>query len=154
MTRATERSEGRGELSQTLSDLTELHANEAAIQQRIDTLAEAIRHKNLDLLMAHYAWDVVVFDLLPPLDVHGAAAYRKNFEKWFASMAGRISYEMMDVQISASDTHAFCHCLSHVTGARTGGGRADYWVRVTSGWRKVNGEWLVAHEHISMPTMM
>jgi ketosteroid isomerase-like protein len=41
-----------------------------------------------------------------------------------------------------------------VTGARAGGGRADYWVRVTSGWHKLHGQWVVAHEHISMPTMM
>jgi len=27
-------------------------------------------------------------------------------------------------------------------------------VRVTSGWRKADGVWLVSHEHISMPTMM
>ena len=104
--------------------------------------------------MAHYAPDAIVFDFMPPLDVHGIAAYRKNFERWFASMSGRIIYQMMDLHISADDSHAFCHCLSHVTGARTGGGRADYWVRVSSAWRKVNGEWLVAHEHISMPTVM
>jgi ketosteroid isomerase-like protein len=27
-------------------------------------------------------------------------------------------------------------------------------VRVSSGWRKLHGEWLVSHEHISMPTML
>jgi len=86
--------------------------------------------------------------------VCGVAAYRRNIEKWFASMAGRISYEVLDVHVSVSDTHAFCFCLGHVTGSRSGGGRAEYWVRVTNGWRKEHGEWLIAHEHISMPTMM
>ena len=127
---------------------------EAEIHGRIHSLAEAIRNKNIDQVMAHYAPDVIVYDLLPPLEVCGIAAYRKNFERWFESMAGRISYEVLDVHISTSDTCAFCHCVSHVTGARAGGGRADYWVRVTSGWRKMHGEWLVTHEHISMPTMM
>jgi|SRR5262245_3871616 len=150
MTPRTERSE----LSQTLTELTTLRENETEIQQRVETLAEAIRNKSLDQVMSHYAPDVIVFDLMPPLDVRGITAYRRNFERWFASMSGRISYEMMDVHISADDSHGFAHCLSHVTGARAGGGRADYWVRVTSGWRKVHGQWLVAHEHISMPTMM
>ena len=136
------------------SGLPSLQDNELEIQHRIEMLAEAIRNKNIEQVLAHYAPDVIVFDLLPPLDVRGVAAYRRNFEKWFASMSGRISYEMMDLNVYASDDHAFCHCLSHVTGARTGGGRADYWVRVSSVWRKVNGEWLVAHEHVSMPTMM
>ena len=128
--------------------------DELEIQMRIDTLCEAICNKNLDGLMSHYLPDAVIYDLLPPLDLRGAAACRRNFEKWFASMTGCIHYEMLDVEIAAGDTHAFCHCLSHVTGARTGGGRADYWTRVSSGWRKVNGEWRIAHEHISMPTMM
>ena len=150
MSPATERLE----ISRARSDGGGTQAKEAEIRQRVDTLAEAIRNKNLDSLMAHYAPDVVVYDLLPPLDVRGSAAYRKNFEKWFMSMSGRINYEMMDVNIAAGESTAYCHCLSHVTGARAGGGRADYWVRVTSGWRKIDGQWLVAHEHISMPTMM
>ncbi len=151
MTPITERNEPRG----IRSDGQPMQGpdNELDIHQRIETLAEGIRNKNLDQVMAHYAPEVVAFDLMPPLEVRGIAAYRKNFEKWFASMAGRISYEMMDLHIATDDTHAFVHCLSHVTGGRAGGGRADYWVRVSSGWRKVHGEWLVAHEHISMPTM-
>ena len=143
-----------GEQALDQSDQPSLEDSEVEVHRRIGTLCEAIRHKNIDQVMAHYAPDVIVFDLLPPLDAHGATSYRKNFERWFESMAGRISYEMTDLHISASDTHAFCHCLSHVTGARAGGGRADYWVRVTSGWRKMHGEWLVTHEHVSMPTMM
>jgi len=150
MTPATERQPA----SPSYRDRSELSENEAAIRERVDSLAEAIRNKNLDQVLWHYAPDVVVFDLLPPLDVRGIGKYRQNFEKWFATMAGRIHYEMLDVTISADNTHAFVHCLSHVTGARTGGGRADYWVRVTSGWRKTEGQWLIAHEHISMPTMM
>jgi ketosteroid isomerase-like protein len=134
--------------------LVGLHKDEIEIHLRIDTLADAIRNKNLDRVMAHYAPDVSVYGLLPPLDLHGSDAYRKNMEKWFESMASRICYELLDVQVSASDTHAFCHCLVHVQGARTGGGRSDFWVRITRGWRKVEGEWLVQHEHISAPTMM
>jgi len=144
----------RAEMHRSRTDGLPMEGNVAEIESRIETLALAIRNKNLDHLMTHYAPDVVVYDLLPPLDVRGIAAYRRNFEKWFESMSGRINYEMLDVHIAADEGHAFVHCLSHVTGGRTGGGRADYWVRVTSGWRKVDGQWLIAHEHVSMPTMM
>jgi ketosteroid isomerase-like protein len=150
MTLATE----QNEWSRTRSEPSSLHDDELEVHQRISTLAAAIRNKNVDQVLSHYSPEVVAYDMLPPLEVHGIAAYRHNLETWFASMSGRINYQMMDLHISAGDEFAFCHCLSHVTGARTGGGRADYWVRVSSGWRKVNGEWLVAHEHVSMPTMM
>ncbi len=143
-----------GESTRTPFDGQPLLGNEDEIHLRIDTLVEAIRNKNLDHVMAHYAPDVAAFDMLPPVDLRGTAAYRKNFEKWFASMSGRISYETTDLHIAASDDIAFSHCLSHVTGPRAGGGRSDYWVRVTSGWRKVHGEWRVTHEHISIPSTM
>lgn len=145
---------GPGDSVRAQRGLPTLPDNDVDLHQRIDTLAEAIRNKNLDQVMTHYAPDVVAYDVLSPLEVLGTDAYRRNFEKWFATMAGRISFEMMDLHVSASDTHAFSYFLSHVTGARTGGGRADYWVRVSSDWRKVDGEWLVAHEHVSMPTLM
>lgn len=150
MTPATERDDS----ARTFYDRPALFGNEDEVYERINSLAEAIRYKNVDQLMTHYASDVLAFDVQPPLELRGAAAYRKNFEKWFASMSGRITYELSDVHVSAGENYAYCHCLSHVTGARAGGGRADYWVRVTTAWRKVHGEWVVAHEHISMPTMM
>ena len=144
----------RSEATAARYDGQALLGNEREILERIESLAEAIRYKNVDQVMSHYAPDVLVFDLQPPLEVRGAAAYRKNIEKWFASMAGRINFEMSDVHVSADEEHAICHSISHVAGARAGGGRADYWVRVTSGWRKLHGQWVVTHEHISMPTMM
>lgn len=32
--------------------------------------------------------------------------------------------------------------------------REDRWVRVTNGYRKVGGKWLIAMEHISVPVDM
>ena len=58
-----------------------VQSNEAELRHRIDTLAQAIRDKNVDEVMAHYAPDIVAYDLMPPLDVHSADDYRKNFER-------------------------------------------------------------------------
>ena len=126
----------------------------AEVRECVETLAQAIREKDIDALMTHYAPDVVVFDLMPPLNVQSSDRYRKNFEKWFASMQGPIEYEMNDLRISMSDSHAFCFCLGHVKGMRAGGEPVDYWVRVTSCLQKANGQWLVGHEHVSMPAAM
>ena len=126
----------------------------AEVRECIETLAQAIRDKDVDALMAHYAPDIVVFDVMPPLHVQGADDYRKNFEKWFASMQGPIDYEMDDLHISMSESHAFCFCRSHVRGKKPGGEEVDYWVRVTSCLQKANGQWLVGHEHVSRPATM
>jgi len=128
--------------------------DETSIRERVATLSQAIRDKDIGALMTHYAPDVTVYDVKPPLDVHGADDYRKNFERWFASMQGPIDYEMNDLHISMSESHAFCHALGHVKGTRSNGEKADYWVRVTTCFQKANGQWLVGHEHVSMPATM
>jgi ketosteroid isomerase-like protein len=124
-----------------------------SLRDRVATLAQAIRDKDIDALMAHYAPDIVAYDVMPPLDVRSADDYRKNFERWFASMLGPIDYEMTDLRVSMSESHAFCHALSHVKGVKKDGEKADYWVRVTTCFQKANGQWLVGHEHVSMPGM-
>jgi ketosteroid isomerase-like protein len=124
------------------------------VRDRVASLTQAIRDKDIDYLMTHYAPDVVAYDIMPPLAVLSAADYRKKFEQWFASMRGPIDYEMDDLRISMSESHAFCHCVSHVRGTRTDGEKADYWVRVTTCFQKANGQWLVGHEHVSMPGEM
>ena len=125
--------------------------DDLTLHERLATLSQAIRDKDVDALMTHYAPDVVAYDVMPPLNVQGAADYRKNFEKWFASMLGPIDYEMNDVRVSHSESHAFCHCVSHIRGTKTNGEKNDYWVRVTTCFQKANGQWLVGHEHVSMP---
>jgi len=125
--------------------------DDSSVRDRVASLAQAIRDKDVDYLMTHYAPDLVVYDVMAPLAVQGSADYRKNFERWFASMRGPIDYEMNDLRISMSESHAFTHCVSHIKGTRTNGEKADYWVRVTTCFQKANGQWLVGHEHVSKP---
>lgn len=124
---------------------------DSQIRAFMDGFAQALRARDIDALMAHYAPDTVTFDIRPPAQVKGAQAYRKNFETWFASVAGPIDYELHDLRIAASGEVGFCHSLCHVRSTRTTGEKSDYWVRVTSGLRRTNGQWSIIHEHISMP---
>lgn len=125
--------------------------DDAAIRECIDSMTQAIRAKDVDTLMTHYAPDVVAFDVMPPLDVQGASEYRKNFERWFAQLPGPIEYDPHDVRISVGDSVALSFFKSHVRGTHQDGSTADYWVRVTTEFQKVNGQWMVGHEHVSLP---
>jgi ketosteroid isomerase-like protein len=137
-----------------MSTTLDTASEESLLRERLATLAQAIREKDVDALMSHYAPDVVVYDVMPPLAVQGAADYRNNFERWFASMQGPIEYEMNHLRVSVSECHAFCHFLGHVNGTRKNGEKADYWVRVTTCFQKANGQWSIGHEHVSMPAAM
>ena len=129
---------------------TTLSREATQVRERLDTLAQAIRGKNINTLIAHYAPDVVVFDLMP-LQTLGADAYRKNFEAWFASVQGPIDYEIRDLRIVVRDDVAFCCYLGHVKSTRKTGEKNDYRVRVTASLQNMNGQWMVAHEHVSVP---
>jgi ketosteroid isomerase-like protein len=127
---------------------------EAVLRRRIDELAQAIRDKDIERLLAFYAPDVVAFDLRPPLDVRGASAYRSNFERWFGSFEGPLGFELHNLRIVPGDGAAFCHYLGLITGKRPDDRVSGYWVRGTTCFERRAGQWLVTHEHISIPGTM
>ena len=124
---------------------------ESEIHAVMDNLANAIRAKDVDALMAHYAPDVLTFDLLPPLQYQGADAVRKRVSQWFSSFQGPIGLEMLNLSITAGDDVAFCSSLNGSTGTDKDDAKIEMWWRATNGFRKVDGKWLVTHGHSSEP---
>ena len=127
---------------------------ETEIRAQIDAWGAALRAKRLENLVSHYAPDAVTADLAPPLWNRGADALRKNFGEWFRSWIGPIGFEMRDVHVTTSGDVAFARMLNHIQGMRTNGDATDVWVRATVCFRKIGGEWKVAHEHVSVPFYM
>jgi ketosteroid isomerase-like protein len=127
---------------------------EAVLRRRVQELAQAIRDKDLEHLMSFYARDVEVFDVRASLNVVGAAAYRNNFEHWFDSFEGPLGFELHNLRVVSGEGAAFCHYLALVTGTRSADHKTGYWVRGTTCLERRDGEWLVTHEHISMPAPM
>lgn len=128
--------------------------DEAKIRQLIDNWAKALRAKDVNRLMSHYSPGILVFDLAPPLQYVGTDAYRKNWEEWFPSFQGPVGYEVRDLSIATGNDVAFSHSLNRISGTRTNGEETDVWVRATVGFRKSDGNWMITHEHISVPFYM
>jgi len=127
---------------------------ERQVRALIDNLADAIRAKDVDALMTHYAPDVLAFDLLPPLQYRGADAIRNRVSAWFSSFQGSIGFEMRNLSVVSGDDVAFCHSLNGVRGTNKGGAKIDMWWRATNCFRKIDGKWVVAHGHSSEPFEM
>jgi predicted dithiol-disulfide oxidoreductase (DUF899 family)/ketosteroid isomerase-like protein len=128
--------------------------DEARVRELIADWAAAVRVKDVDRVVAHYAADVVSFDLAPPLQYAGTEALRKSLAEWFATFQGLIGYDVHDLIITAGGDVAFCRSLNRISGRRTYGEETDVWVRATMGVRRVGGRWLIAHEHASVPLYM
>lgn len=127
---------------------------EDEIRHLLTRWEEAFRAKDADAVMAVYASGevVVAFDIVPPLAKVGSHAYRQNYEEFFAMFTGPLRVELRDVRIIAGDDVAFLHCFDRMSGTLRGGDDFDLWLRVTSGLRKISGEWRIIHDHVSVPT--
>jgi ketosteroid isomerase-like protein len=114
---------------------------------------KAFNAKDVDAIMKVYVPDesLLVFDVVPPRQYAGAKAYRKDWEDFLATFKGPVKLELSDLHVFANGTIGYGSSIQHVSGADTKGQPFDITVRVTDGYRKVNGHWLIAHEHVSVP---
>jgi uncharacterized protein (TIGR02246 family) len=130
------------------------NTDETQIRQLIDSWAKALRTKDLDALMSLYKPEILWFSLAPPLRNTGADKYKKDWEEWFATWREQIGYEIRDLSITAGDDVAFRTSLNHISGTRTSGEESNVWVRAPVCFGKINGKWIVTHEHFSVPFYM
>ena len=73
---------------------------------------------------------------------------------WFDSFDGPMSFEVRDLEVIVADDVAFAHSVNRVGGKKKNGEKDDIWVRATIGFTRINGKWLVVHEHVSVPFYM
>lgn len=143
--------------SPTLSKekMMELEANknndEAEIKRVIESGIAALRAKDLDGVMAMYAPELVSFDIVPPLQYVGTDAYRKQWSEVFSLFPGPINYEIVDLSITVGNDVAFSHSFNRLSGTLSNGQKIGNWLRWTACFRKVDGEWRIAHMHASAP---
>lgn len=127
-------------------------ADEARIQQQIDSLAQAIGDMDIGGVKHMYASDIVSFDVQPPLERVGVEGKAQNWVDAFAVFQHPASYEVRSLTITVGDDVAFAHGFARLSGTLKNGETTNgFWVRVTYCFRKIDDQWLIAHDHVSVP---
>ena len=126
--------------------------DEAAIRGIIEAWSRALHAKDANALTAHYAPDLLSYDLAPPLATKGPDI--PGLKAWLAGWEGPIEHEIRDLRIAAGGGVAFSTSLNRMRATSTSGQQVDLWTRATIGFRKIDGRWLVVHEHVSVPFYM
>jgi ketosteroid isomerase-like protein len=130
---------------------TRREVDESKIRQQIDKIVEGIRAKDLEGLRQRYATDVVSFDVEPPLQYVGTEAKLKNWANVF-TLFQDVNYEVRDLALTVGDEVAFGHCFGRLSGMlKNGTATSGMWVRATFCFRKIDGNWLIAHDQVSVP---
>ena len=131
--------------------------DQADIKALEDRFMTAFRAKDVNAIMACYVPDdtLVVFDTTPPREYVGAAAYRKDFQDFFSNVDGPLDATISDLEvITGGGSVAYSHSIQYVASTDKTGKHTSVTVRVTDAYKRINGQWLISHEHVSVPVDM
>jgi ketosteroid isomerase-like protein len=121
------------------------------IHTLVENRTAAIRDKDLDRLMSLYVPDVVSYDLVPPLVYDGSQALRAIFEQWLGGFDSTVGMELTGLAVMVDGGIGYAHWLNRTSGTLRTGANVGYWARATICCRHVDGQWLISHEHLSLP---
>jgi uncharacterized protein (TIGR02246 family) len=127
-------------------------SDEQAIRDLELRFAAAFNARDVDAIMKVYVPDqsLFVFDVVPPRQYVGADAYRKDWQSFLGSLKS-VKFELTDLAITTDGNLGYSHSIQHVGGTNAKDQPIELVVRVTDVYRKANGSWLIAHEHVSVP---
>lgn len=113
----------------------------------------AVAFRDFNGIMAYYAPgdSLFVFDVITPRQYVGAAAYRKEWEETLAPYIGQIHVAVSDWTVDVEGTMAYAHETATISGTGKDFRPRKIVLRITDVFRKIDGNWLVVHEHVSVP---
>lgn len=127
-----------------------LTTDEAEIHALIDRWSAAVRAQDYSAIRTEHDADMLMFDVPPPFQSRGIDAYMATWDLFFGCLNPPIIFHFTDVQVTAGENVAFATAVGHCT-ERIDGQSQPLEFRLTMGLRKVDGRWIIAHEHHSVP---
>ena len=117
----------------------------------LDDWAAAVRARDIEGVLRHHADDILMFDVVGPVRERGSrpigAAGSSSYYPWHGE-SGR--FALSDVAVTAGARAGFATALIDCAGTEAGRAVA-FTLRLTVGFEKRGGNWVVVHEHHSEP---
>ena len=125
------------------------------IREVVLARAEQLQAGDVKAMLAHSAPRVVQFSLAPPLVQHVDTSDPGPVEQWLATFEAPPRREVTQLEITTDGDVAFATSIDSMTATPRGMTEPfTLWYRVTLGLRRIDGRWLVTHEHESVPFHM
>jgi uncharacterized protein (TIGR02246 family) len=124
---------------------------EVQIRALIERWANAVQRQDIETIVADHATDMLMFDVPPPNELTGIAAYRDSWAPFFEhfKQGGVFAIERLDVTVGGDI--AFATALLRCGTRQELEKNPTTRLRLTVGLRKERDRWIVAHEHHSYP---
>ena len=124
---------------------------ESEVRAVLNGWAAATRQSRKDDILKNHAANLVVFDVLPPMKYESAESYKRSWDEWQPETQGEAVFNLEDLTITAGNDIAFARSFIRCGGTLQDGRTFQDLVRATFCLKKVNGSWVVQHQHLSKP---
>jgi uncharacterized protein (TIGR02246 family) len=128
--------------------------DESAIRDTVTRWVDAIQARDLEGVLVDHDPNIVMFDVPPPYNgVRGMDEYRKSWPPFFEWIESGAQFQLLELDVVAGTDVAFAYALLRCGTPAEFDANPDNRLRVTVGLRKVDGRWVVVHEHHSFPML-
>lgn len=124
--------------------------NEVKIRQLVENWAHAVRIRDVENILSHHAEDIVMFDVPKPFQSRGKEAYSLTWDLFFKYTKPGV-FDIQELNVFADNNIAFCFAIMKCADKSNGTDYVDLDFRLTIGLKKINNEWVIVHEHHSVP---
>jgi len=121
------------------------------ITAMMEQWAKAVREKDLEGIMAWHHAGIVMYDVPPPFQSVGIAAYRGTWDLFYSCEQEKDGFTIVDLHVVAGEEVAFSYAAMKCIYFDKAGEKIDLDFRLTTGFKKINGQWWFVHEHHSVP---
>jgi uncharacterized protein (TIGR02246 family) len=125
--------------------------DEAAVRKVVENWANAVRNRDLPAILRNHSPDILMFDVPPPFQSKGIDAYKKTWDLFFAWAREPAVFDIKEVHVTAGSDVAFVAAAMRCTEREASGEDVELDFRLTIGLRKIEGQWIIVHEHHSVP---
>ena len=125
--------------------------DEADIRALIERWSRAVEAKDPAGIVEAYTPESVLYDAIPPYRTVGKDAIAAAWAQCFPYFPEKFRSEHKDLTIEVSGDVAFVHGLHHFVPEPADHPCGQTWMRVTACYKRIDGKWRVAHEHVSVP---
>jgi ketosteroid isomerase-like protein len=126
-------------------------SDELLLRKMIADWSAAARGRDYDGVMANHSTNILMFDVPPPFQSEGLEAYRKTWDLFFSMLADPPAFDFCDVRVRVGADLAFATAHGRCLTRERDGTKAEINFRLTMCFEKLDGEWVIVHEHHSVP---
>ena len=121
------------------------------VRQLVENWAQAVRNRDLPTILTHHSEDIVMYDVPKPFQSTGIDAYRDTWDTFFAFTKPGV-FEIQELTVVAENRVAFCFATMICENKSDGNDYDTLAFRLTVGLQKINNQWMIVHEHHSIPS--